>query len=488
MEFTPYAQVHETHTGVVVLVGDLAYKGKKPITTDFLDHSTAENRERSCRREVELNRRLAPDSYLGVAHLNYPSGAAEPVVVMRRYPDSGRLSTKVRNNEPVTAALARVADELARFHQRAERGGAIAEQGAVGAVEARWSENIAELKRFADVLPSKPVAELEVLAMRFLSGRADLFSARVEKQCTVDGHGDLLADDIFCLPDGAVEILDCLEFDDGLRYVDVIDDAAFLAMDLEFLDAAELAGFFLETYRRLSGDAAPPSLTHHYIAYRAVVRAKVDCIRVSQGHPDAAADAARHLDIALDHLRAGAVRLVLVGGGPGTGKSTVARLLAEQEGAEVVSTDDVRRELQQSGTLAGSAGELDQGLYAPENVDEVYQAVLRRARLLLAGGRSVVLDGTWRDPRHRAAALGLASDTQSSSASILCVCSPDTATARVAARPPGGPSDASPGIASALHRAAENWPDAHRLDTDQPLADSIREAETMWRDMVRTTA
>lgn len=488
MEYTPYAQVHETHTGVVVLVGDLAYKGKKPITTDFLDHSSAENRERSCRREVELNRRLAPDTYLGVAHLNYPSGAAEPVVVMRRYPDSCRLSTKVRNDEPVTSALERVADELARFHERAERGRAIDEQGKVGAVEERWQENIAELKGYADVLAPESVAELDALVTQFVSGRSVLFSSRVEERRIVDGHGDLLADDIFCLPDGAVQILDCLEFDDHLRYLDVIDDAAFLAMDLEFLDAAELAGFFLETYRRLSGYAAPPSLTHHYVAYRAVVRAKVDCIRVKQGHPDAAADAVRHLDIALDHLRAGAVRLVLVGGGPGTGKSTVARMLAERVGAEVVSTDDVRRELQQSGALAGSAGEFGRGLYAPENVDEVYQAVLRRARLLLAGGRSVVLDGTWRDPRHRAAAHSLASDTQSASAAIVCVCSPQTAMARVAARPPGGPSDATPGIASALHGAGEDWPGAHRLDTDQPLADSIDEAETLWRDMVRTTA
>ncbi len=486
----PYAEIRETHTGVVVLVGDRAYKGKKPITTDFLDHSTPERREQSCEREVELNRRLAPDTYLGIAHLSDPSGGpAEPVVVMRRHPEACRLATKVRNNEPVTSLLERIADELAGFHDRADRSRAIDEQGKVHAVDARWQENITELKRFVGtVLPADKVGDLEHLATQFMTGRSVLFTTRVEERCIVDGHGDLLADDIFCLPGGEVEILDCLEFDDGLRHVDVIDDAAFLAMDLEFLDRKELADYFLEAYGRLSGDAAPSSLTHFYIAYRAVVRAKVDCIRVGQGHPDATGDGVRHLDIAIDHLRAGAVRLVLVGGGPGTGKTTLAHGLAERVGAQVVSTDEVRRELQQSGSVTGVPGELDRGLYSPENVGEVYHWILRHAHLLLAGGRSVILDGTWRDPRHRAAARQLAADTHSALSEILCVASPQTAAARVAERPPGGVSDATPAIAEALNRAGEEWRDAYRLDTDRPLADSICEAETLWHDMVRTRA
>ena len=287
------------------------------------------------------------------------------------------------------------------------------------------------------MLPADKVRDLEDLATQFIAGRSVLFTARVEDRCIVDGHGDLLADDIFCLSDGEVEILDCLEFDDALRHVDVIDDAAFLAMDLEFLDGRELADQFLESYGRLSGDTAPSSLKHFYIAYRAVVRAKVDCIRVNQGHPDAAQDALRHVDMAVDHLQAGAVRLVLVGGGPGTGKTTVAHGLADRVGAQVVSTDEVRRELQQSGTVTGTAGVLDRGLYSPENVGEVYHAVLRHAHLLLAGGRSLILDGTWRDPRHRAAARQLAADTHSALSEILCVATAEAAASRVAGKAPG---------------------------------------------------
>ena len=127
----------------------------------------------------------------------------------------------------------------------------------------------------------------------------------------------------------------------------------------------------------------PRSLKDFYIAYRAVVRAKVDCVRTTQGNLDAVTDARRHIDIALEHLRAGTVRLVIVGGGPGTGKTSLSRALGEQVGAQVISTDDVRRQLQQTGAITGPAGDLDAGLYAPANVSAVYDEVLRRARLLV---------------------------------------------------------------------------------------------------------
>ncbi len=481
----PCAEIRETHTGIVVLIGDRAYKGKKPITTDFLDFSRPDNRERACAREVELNRRLAPDSYLGIAHLSDPSGGpAEPVVVMRRYPDPSRLSAMVRNGDPVSSPLECVAEEIARFHDRADRGRVIDAQGNVRAVGARWKENIGELERYAGkVVSAEKVCEIGSLATQFIAGRSALFTARIEDRRIVDGHGDLLADDIFCLP-GGVEILDCLEFDDELRYVDAIDDAAFLAMDLEFLGAKDQADFFLDQYTRRSGDAAPSPLKHFYIAYRAVVRAKVDCILVGQGHAEAARDASRHLDIAVSHLRAGAVRLLLVGGGPGTGKTTVAHRLAERVCAQVISTDEVRRELQESGDVSGTAGLLGRGLYSPQHVAAVYKEVLRRAHLLIAGGQSVILDGTWRDPHQRAKARELARKTQSAVAEILCVASAETAAARVGGRPPGDASDATPGVAKALSVTGQDWREDCRVDTTQPLVDSIRVAESLWRDMV----
>jgi aminoglycoside phosphotransferase family enzyme/predicted kinase len=478
----PYSLVHETHTGLVILVGHLAYKVKKPVRTDFLDFSTPERRERACQRELELNRRLAPDSYLGVAHLSAEwVGASEPVLVMKRHPDSARLATMVRRGEQVAESLVAIAEVLARFHESAERGRSVEAQGTGAAVKARWEANIAELQQFVGTVVDRQLLEsVERLAARFIAGRELLFTARVRAKRIVDGHGDMLADDIFCLPDGP-EILDCLEFDDALRYVDTIDDAAFLAMDLEFLGRKDLGDLFLDHYRRLATDTAPQSLKDFYIAYRATVRAKVDCVRFTQGHHDAAADASRHLDIALEHLHACSVRLAVVGGGPGTGKSTLAHALAERVGAVVISTDEVRRAMQNSGAIGGEPGVLNSGLYADENVATVYGEVLRQAHVHLVNGRSVILDGTWRDPYRRDQARELASQAHAAGLELRCAASASTAASRIATRPAGGVSDATPEMATALADGSQQWPEAHRIDTSRPIAESLCAAETLWQ-------
>jgi len=189
------AEVHETHTGIVALIGDKAFKAKKPICTDFLDFSTAGLREYACQREVALNRRLAPDSYLGVGHFAPPQGGpAEPVIVMRRYPDSARLAARVRQGDPVDEVLSAIADRVARFHRDALRGQAIDEQATVAATSARWQENLAELGRYAEVVVSREsLTAITRLANQFLAGRAGLFAQRIAEGCIVDGHGDLLS-------------------------------------------------------------------------------------------------------------------------------------------------------------------------------------------------------------------------------------------------------------------------------------------------------
>ncbi len=480
----PFLDVHETHTGVVVLAGDRAYKAKKPVLTDFLDFRTTEQRERACHREVELNSRLSPDSYLGVAHLSDPTGGpAEPIVVMRRYRDDDRLASMVTRGDSVQGVLDTIAGVLARFHEHAERSRVISAQGEVGAIEQRWHENLSELNRYAETSTSavsvESVSRIQRLVAEFISGRAALFRRRIEEGCIVDGHGDLLADDIFWV-DGQPALLDCLEFDDGLRYVDCVDDAAFLAMDLEFLGRKDLGDYFLERYAVQSAHTAPSALRDFYIAYRAAVRAKVDCVRLSQGKPEAAQDAARHLAIATQHLESGAVRLALVGGNPGTGKSTLARGLAEEFGAQVISTDDVRRELRDSGAISGAAGVLDAGLYSPDNVTTVYEVVLRRARLLLGDGQSVILDGTWRDPEMRAQAHRLAAETHSAVAELMCLATVDMAADRIKTRRSGN-SDVTPEIAAALAAQHAGWGTAHVIETSRKPEHVLREAHDIWQ-------
>lgn len=475
------AQIYETHTGVVILIGGFAYKVKKPLTTDFLDFSTVELRESACIREVFLNRRMAPESYRGVAHLSDPAGGlSEPVIVMRRYPNSARLATRVRACIDVEPDLAAIAEVLARFHATAERGAAIDQSGSANAVAARWDENIAVLTSFAgSVVDGDSLREIRTLSEEFMIGRRQLFADRIESGLVVDGHGDLQAEDIFCMPAGPV-LLDCLEFDDTLRYVDCVDDVAFLAMDLEFLGRSDLADYLIDQYSRASRIHTPESLWHFYIAYRAVVRAKVDCIRFTQGRAESAPGATSHLELALEHLRAGAVRLIRIGGGPGTGKTTIASALSKTIGVQVISTDVVRRQLHEQGVITGDSGTLNGGLYSEQNVSTVYDTVLRYAQTLLTRGQSVILDGTWRDPSRREQTHRLAHETHSLLFEFECKLPLGEAQDRIACRR-HTPSDATPAVAAALNAGHDESRTEHRIDTSQPIAESVAQIEAVCR-------
>ncbi|UGT67825.1 AAA family ATPase [Nocardia gipuzkoensis] len=480
----PFAQLRETHTGLVVLCGDRAYKAKKPVVTDFLDFGTPENRERACARELELNQRLAPDVYLGLAHLTDPEGGAdEPIIVMRRMPEASRLSATLAEPARDAVELSALAETLARFHAGGRRDADIDRAGTPAQLRRRWENLLRPLQQYPHA-PSDPsiLARAEYMAVRYIDGRTSLLTERIADGRMVDGHGDLLAEDIFVLPDG-FRILDCLDFDDELRYVDSLDDAAFLAMDLEFLGYPEQSDAFLNCYLRAAGDSPPPSLRHHYIAYRAMVRAKTDHIRADQGDVEAAGRAERHLDLAVEHLEQGAVRLVLVGGLPGTGKSTVAARLAAATGAVVISSDSVRAELRTTGSIAGAAGVFGAGAYRSAAKALVYAQMLEQARQRLERGVSVILDASWTDSDQRARAAALADETRSDLVPLRCVCPQPLAAERISARPQGD-SDATPAIAAALAATVTPWPEAIVLDTAQPIEGSIGTALDAWRGAV----
>ncbi|MFI7296605.1 AAA family ATPase [Streptomyces sp. NPDC050121] len=468
--------MHETHTAVVLFVGDRAYKVKKPVDLTFLDYTTVAARRAACEQEVALNRRFAPDVYLGVGEFHSPDAdVPEPVVVMRRMPTERRLARLVRQGVDVDDALRAIARLLAAHHASAPRGPEVNEQGTRDALASRWEASFAQVRALSDdgTAPDG-VPETVRLVRRYLAGREHLFDMRIEQRRVVDGHGDLLAEDIFCLDDGP-RVLDCLEFDDALRYVDGLDDAAFLAMDLEQLGAPQAAAFFLAEYGEYSGDPAPPSLRHHYVAYRAFVRAKVSLIQARQGTPGAEAAVRRLVTAALQHLRASAVGLTLVGGLPGSGKSTLSGALADRLGVTLLSSDRLRKELAGIPAEQSAAAAYGEGIYSPEWTDKTYAALLDRAASLLSRGESVVLDATWHDAQQREAALRMAERTHADLVALHCHVPSEMTAARLATRAPGV-SDADRDVATAMAVTEPPWPDAVGIDTSGSFQAAVAQA------------
>jgi uncharacterized protein len=444
-----WGQVAETHSAVVFFAGDRACKLKKPVSLGFLDFSTREARMAACAREVELNLRFAPDVYLGPAEVRGPDGqVCDHLVVMRRMPAARRLSALVRSRAPVARPLRQVARILAVQHARAARGPRIDEQGSRDALHGRWADNIGQTRQIQerlvpDELLDRVVSgEIERLALRFLAGRAPLFDARIRDGRIVDGHGDLLADDIFCLDDGP-RILDCLDFDDRLRWLDGLDDAAFLGMDLERLGAPALAEEFMAAYADYAGDPAPASLSHHYLAYRAFVRVKIACLRVAQGDPAAGFEARQLAGVALRHLQAGAATLVLMGGLPGTGKSALAGAVAGRLGFTVLNSDRIRKELAGLPAQASARAPYGSGIYTAGWTQRTYAELLHRAAVLLAYGESVIADASFISAQQRTAAVAAAAGVSADLVQLRCTAPRELAARRISART-GGVSDADP--------------------------------------------
>ena len=472
----PRADVCETHTAIVFFAGDRAYKVKKPVDLGFLDYTSRAARQNACEREVALNRRFAPDVYLGLGEFSSPdTETAEPLVVMRRMPTDRRLSRLVREGGGTDDVLRAVARHLAAWHAEAPRGPDVDEQGTRDALSSRWEASFAQVHALADdgSVP-EGMTETERLVRRYLAGRERLFASRIEQGRVVDGHGDLLAEDIFCLDDGP-RVLDCLEFDDRLRYVDGLDDAAFLAMDLEQLGAPEAAAYFLAQYSEHSGDPAPASLWHHYVAYRAFVRAKVSLIQAGQGAPGAQSASRRLVSATLRHLRTSAVCLTQVGGLPGSGKSTLAAALADRLGVTLLSSDRVRKELAGLPAEQFAAADYGEGLYTPEWTARTYATLLDRAAALLSAGESVVLDATWSDQAQREAAQRVAERTSTDLVALHCHVPDDVSAARLRARA-SGPSDADLGIATAMAAREPAWPEAVAVDTSGSLESAVARA------------
>jgi aminoglycoside phosphotransferase family enzyme/predicted kinase len=467
------ARIHETHISWITLIGERAYKLLKPVETGFLDHRTIEARHEACLREVEQNRRFAPDVYLGVLDVLDGDGRVrDHLIEMRRLPSAQRLSALAQTPD-AGAHVQAVAREIAAIHARAPRSPLIDRCGEAAHLRELWQDGWRQLGSAAPgVIDDADIARAARMARRFLDGRGPLLRARIADGWIRDGHGDLLADDVYVTADGP-RVLDCLAFDDTLRAGDVLADAAFLAMDLESLGHPDLSRALVTAWSNALGEEHPASLLHHYIAYRAHVRAKVAALRYAQGDEGARARARALHGLCLDHLEAGRVRLVMIGGAPGTGKSTVARALSDRTGWSLLATDALRSSVVGPPGPHGEA--YGQGRYAEVARDRVYKQMRAAAGQELAMGRSVILDASWSSASQRRVTRRLARDLSAEIVELRCDAPAEVCAERIASRR-DDPSEATAAVAARMRADYDPWPAADEIPTGGPLATSVARA------------
>jgi aminoglycoside phosphotransferase family enzyme/predicted kinase len=493
----------ETHISRVYLRGDTVYKTKRPVDLGFLDFTTLEARERACAAEVTLNRRLAPDVYLGVVAIVADGAggfafrardrlareqAIEWAVHMRRLADRDRADIRLSRGLLDRGEIEAIAQRLVRFHQGAAREAAIAQFGRREQVSANVEENFTQVAGLTGELVSeRELRAIEAYQRDFLLHNAALFEQRAAAGWVRDGHGDLRLEHVYRSDAGEHVIIDCIEFNERFRFADVCADLGFLSMDLRFHQRPDLADLLLAEYARESGDFALYRLIDFYESYRAFVRAKVAAFLAHDSDVGeasrfaAASNARRYFLLALAAARppASRPRLIATMGLIASGKTSVAEALATRAGLCVLSADRVRKELLGVDPRAPLHDEAFSGAYAPEVSAQVYARLRERASLVLRSGRSVIVDATFRARGERDLAVEAALDAGADVLFLECRCPPEVTRARLRARAQApSVSDGRAEVYEAVARSSEPvdelLPTKHvLLDTTLPLERTV---------------
>lgn len=473
----------ETHISWLFLTSKRVYKIKKPVSLGFCDFSHLSQRRFFCHQEVLLNRRLAPETYLGVSRivrtaqgyaLDVPGRASEYAVRMRRLPREQMLAVKLSDGscpEDLERWIVEIALRLASFHRRAERIPTSVHKDA-NALRSYWQQNFDQTRDCPPEMISRGVRdELERVLNIWLKENPALLSLRQQDGFVRDGHGDLHCDHI-CLVE-PLQIIDCIEFNPDLRYGDILSDLSFLLMDLEFRGRKDLARCLWQTYRERI-DTGPHALVllRFYRLYRAWVRAKVHYFQTSLK-----TEAQQHHALARDYFHLACSyalpkMMILCCGLIGSGKSTLAQGLGNSLRMKVISSDRTRTQ-PRSNNFADSLPAADR--YTRKGRLAVYERMAILAERAFEEGESLIIDATCESETMRQPLVALAERLKIPCIFVQTDCSDDLIRARLRHRQKVADdafgSEAGLAQFEAQRERFEALPCGHpqlRVDTGQP--------------------
>lgn len=401
----------QTHTAYVILASPYVYKMKKPVNFGFLDFTTLEKRRYFSEREVVLNRRLCPMLYLGVVpiflhgkHLRFEEGEhiVEYTIKMWKLSDRYFLNRLLERGEVGPEEISRLVVTLKAFYERQTPTEEVTAWGRVEKLKLSTDENFRQTRAYINQTLTRPAFEaIQFYTNRFYDHHTSLFDARVQAGWIRDCHGDLHLEHIHLSPTSLC-IYDCIEFNDRFRSVDIANDVAFLAMDLDYNGRPDLARLFVTRMADALHDPLMLQLMDFYKCYRAYVRGKVESFRSSEQEvpePERQKSrdhAQRYFRLALQYAVSGSQPVVLaVMGRIGSGKSTLARRLASELGWPVFSSDHLRKTLAGLPLYTRSAEAVRRWLYSETMTMKTYEALFHNAEQCVQEGRGLVLDATF---------------------------------------------------------------------------------------------
>lgn len=468
-----YPKRIETHAAHVFLAGNRAWKLKRVVRFGYLDFSTPEKRRVALETELSLNRRTAPDIYIAVRPIrrNADGGLnigdeGEPIdwlLEMRRFPDGALLEQVTARGELTERLVMRLADTIKAFHDGASKDTTRPGSERIEAVIAGNRESMAS---FPQILPEDGVDRLIRRQSALAEAQAPLLDTRARAGRVRHGHGDLHLANIVVIG-GEPVLFDCLEFSTELATIDVLYDLAFLVMDLWAQGRRMEANMLFNRYLDVSPqDEDAVALLPLFLSIRAAIRAHAAAAQAN-GDPECETGrrAGNYLKLALDLLATAPPRLVAVGGLSGTGKSTIARLIAHSvgpaPGARVLRSDVLRKR------LAGLPPEtpLPQEAYSASASAAVYAELENRARLALRQGRALVVDAVYARPGERKAIARLAAKAGVPFSGIWLEAPLAVLKARIAARV-NDASDADAAVADLQAHYDPGDMDWHRISAE----------------------
>ena len=405
----------ETHISDVLLTGQHAYKLKKPLALGFLDFSTLAKRHFFCCEELRLNRRLAPELYEDVVAITgtpaHPSvgGPGEPIeyaLRMRQFDQSGLLERVLARGELTAAHVDQIAASVAAFHAALP---AAAPESGFGSAERIMRPALQNFEQLLPLLAGGDGAlldELRAWTSNQHAALAPLFDRRMREGCVRECHGDLHLGNM-ALIDGRVRIFDCIEFSADLRWIDVVSEAAFLAMDLLQHRRPDLAFRFLNRYLELTGDYAGVRLLRYYMVYRALVRAKVAALRAAQSDVAPAdrqslqAKCRAHLALAHQLATSEQPALLILHGLSGSGKTALSQTVLQAIGAIRIRSDVERKRLHGIGETDRSGSAVGGGIYTAAAGAATYQHVAEMAAHAIEAGFPVLVDAAFLERTRR---------------------------------------------------------------------------------------